>query len=755
MSLLLRTPQPHPTESLLGYVLRISEENGYDSPWHVLVQAGIHQGEMASPGFPHHKLSSLTGRPHTAYEAIAYRDSGKTIGYQLLGHHLGDSSACRPLRLRRPAFCPCCADEVGFIDAFWDLEIAIACSRHRTGLTKACPACGLGLSWFRPGLLQCQCGADLREAVRPGASDAVVALMEVLRAKLHGEVPSLSAPGSLPSGALTMLSLKELIALVRQLGSFALLAATGSSEGGDEAIVEAAAESLAEWPMRFHQLLRRLGELPSARTDTPSLVARLGVFYSTLLKGRPEHAFLRDEFIRFGAQQWGEGLVDARMLSVGADPRFTSRAALARRTGIDPRTLSKWAEEGKLSIKAVESGSRTRYVADASELPAKSDAPGQIIEERLAARLLGLPVAVLAALKGSHYVAANSPAIKRGYHSADVEVFRLKLLGRAATAGPLAADVPACDAITLDAVMRQMRFGGAGHKAAFLGSYLDGDVEGFHVPGSGQSELVFLRSTVDAYARASRASGASISRTDASKMLACSAAVVAALVAVGHLHANSEPHGRVLKASVDSFLERYVPLPLIAAESQTKAATLLRLSEQSGLTLLRITAGRGGCAAFVLREQALRLRELRPALRGRLRPSPGEALRRYLEDLARSGVRLPRKGSVPNKAEIARACGFDRGLFSKDAEIGRLLQRANHDDGLRFQLSITESPSLRVERYLQRLTASGLPVPRRGGKLNKLQIAQGCGVNRNVLNANPELLQMLDAHIDARPGPAA
>lgn len=754
MSLLLRTPPPRPTESLLGYVLRISEENGYDSPWPALVQAGIHQGEMASPGFPHHKLSSLTGRPPTAYEEIAYRDSGKTIGYQLLGHHLGDSSACRPLRLRHPAFCPCCADEVGFIDAFWDLGIVIACPKHRTVLTKACPACGLGLSWFRPGLLQCKCGADLREAVRPGASDAVVGLMEVLRSKLHGELPSSSAPGLLPSGVLAMLSLKELVALVRQLGSFALLAASGSSEGSDEAIVEAAAESLAEWPRQFHQLLRKLGELPGARTDSPSLVARLGVFYSTMLKGRPEHAFLRDEFIQFGAQQWGEGLVDARMLSAGTDPRFTSRAALARRTGIDPRTLSRWAEEGKLSIKAVESGRRTRYVADASELPAKSDAPGQIIEERLAARLLGLPVAVLVALKGSHYVAANSPAMKRGYHSADVEVFRLRLMDRAAAAGPLAAGVAARDTITLDAVMRQTRFGGAGNKAAFLASFLDGDVEGFHLPGSGQPELVFLRSTVNSYARASRASGTSISRMDAGKTLACSAVVVAALVAEGHLHSNPESHGRVLKASVDSFLARYVPLSLIAAESRVKAATFLRLSKQAGLTLLRVSAGRGGCTAFVPREQASRLRELRPAPLGRRRASPAEALRQYLEDHARAGTRLPRKGSIPNKAEIARACGFDRGLFSKEAEIRRLLQRANQEDGLRFQLSITESPRLRVEQYLQRLTMNGLPVPRRGGKLNKLQIAQACGINRKVLYANPELLQLLDAHVDVRPGPA-
>lgn len=669
-------------ESLLGYVLRLSEDNGYDSPWRVLVQAGIHQGEIASPGFPLHKLASVTGWPPAVYEPIAYRAPGKAIGYRLLGHHLGDSSVCRPLRLHRPAFCPCCAEESGFIDAFWDLGFAIACPRHRTGSTTLCSSCGQGLSWFRPGLLQCKCGADLREAAPSEASNAVLDLMEVLRAKLHGDRTSPSAPGSLPCGALATLSLRELVALIRQLGCFALLAASGSTTGGDEAIVQAAAESLAEWPRRFHQLLRNLSDLPGTRTDSPSLVAMLGPFYSAMLKGRPERAFLRDEFIRFGAQEWGEGLVDARMLSEGADRRFTSRAALARRTGVDPRTLSKWASEGKLSIKTVESGRGKRYVADASELPAKSDAPGCFIEERCAARLLGLPVAVLAALKGSHYVAEHSPAMKRGYHSADVEVFRLKLLSRAAAARPLSADISTPETITLGAVMRQVRFGGAGNKAAFLGGYLDGGIEGFQMTGSGHCKIVFLRSMVDAYARLSRASGESISRTDAGKMLACSSAVVSMLAADGHIHPGSEQRERVQKASVDSFLERYVPLPHIAAELHTKVPVLLGLAERLGLTVLKIGAGQQAWTV-VPRKQAAQLREVRTAHRRQRRPPPIDALRQYLEELARSGARIPRKGVVPNKAEIARVCGFDRGLFSRNAEIGRLLKRAHLEDDSR------------------------------------------------------------------------
>jgi len=35
MPLLVRHPAPKPTESLLGYVLRVSEGNGYSSPWSV------------------------------------------------------------------------------------------------------------------------------------------------------------------------------------------------------------------------------------------------------------------------------------------------------------------------------------------------------------------------------------------------------------------------------------------------------------------------------------------------------------------------------------------------------------------------------------------------------------------------------------------------------------------------------------------------------------------------------------------------
>jgi hypothetical protein len=670
MKILLRTPAPYLTESLLGYILRLSEENGYDSPWHIFVQAGIHQGEVASPALPINKLASVTGKSSVAYETIAYRNPAKTTGYQLLGNHLGDSPACRPLRLRRPACCPLCIEEFGFVDAFWDLHIASACPIHRIEAITACSDCGDKLSWFRPGLLRCKCGAILRTASKSHASESVLQLMEVVRARLHGTIPQISVSESLPWQALARLSLRELIAFIRQFGKFAMLASTGKSKGPEEDIVKAAAGALSCWPNGFHDLLRGLVNLPGVKAKSPSIVAHLNGLYTTMLSGRNGHKFLREEFVLFGAQEWGDGLVDARMVPAGISPRFTSLAELSKRSGIDSRTLSRWAADGKLSIKEVEGERRSRYVVDSSGVTAKSGVVGQLVEARRAARIIGIPVAVLAALKrdqhGAHYVSAHSPAIKCGYHSVDLEVFRLKLLGRAAAACPLPQGISGEDTISLDAVMRHTRFGGASHKAAFLGRYLDGSVEGFLPAAGDPGEVVFLRSMVEIDAGSARASHDSVVKTRAAEMLSCSTKMIDVLVGEGYIRVCSEKkYDRVLKASIEDFLENYSPLPPLAVQLRTKIRVLLRLAEEMSLSVLQWKGFPGSQVAFVRRSQVWKLQEsLAPKFRAKRVP-PDEVLKKYLDALAESGERIPRKGLVPNKIEIARACGF---LISHDPQ---------------------------------------------------------------------------------------
>src|SRR5271157_925506 len=49
--LLVRHSAPFPTESLFGYILRLSEENGYTTPWSLFLLAQIRQHEARSPAF--------------------------------------------------------------------------------------------------------------------------------------------------------------------------------------------------------------------------------------------------------------------------------------------------------------------------------------------------------------------------------------------------------------------------------------------------------------------------------------------------------------------------------------------------------------------------------------------------------------------------------------------------------------------------------------------------------------------------------
>ena len=68
-------------------------------------------------------------------------------------------------RCTKTRFCPLClaADDIPFIRAEWGMPMSIACAHHRTLLIDQCQLCGERLDVFRPGLLQCHCGAPLHE----------------------------------------------------------------------------------------------------------------------------------------------------------------------------------------------------------------------------------------------------------------------------------------------------------------------------------------------------------------------------------------------------------------------------------------------------------------------------------------------------------------------------------------------------------------------------------------------------------------
>ncbi len=685
MRLLLRTPAPHPTESLLGHVLRVSEENDYDSPWHVLSLAGIAQSEMRTAGFPVRKLAAVVGRDPSDYANIAYQEVDKTSGFKLLGHALGESLVSQPLRLHRPAFCPVCVRESGYLDAFWDLSLAVACPKHGRSVVSACPRCGDKLSWFRPGLLQCKCGSDLHDVAPVPVEPDLQELMRVMRANLHRQPKVDSTSNSLPTQSLLTLPFRTLLALVRQLGRFTLAATNGQLVASHAELARAAANTLSQWPSGFHQLLRSVDARQDVRIESTTLRKRFESFYGAMFKGREDLAFLEEEFIRFGTMEWGNGIVDRRMLGpLPVERRYMSRKELSQRTGLDPRTLSKWARSGKLTIKEISTGTQKRYVADASELAPPLVADGRMLQARRAARLVGLPVSALSALKASgHFSPQHSPAMKRGYHEADLLAFKTRLLAVAPSIGIDSKAVEVREHVTLGYVMQEIRFWTSDGKGRFVAAYLDGEVKSIGRSGEGADGVLFKRIDIEEFAKRCRAdvSGDAVSLQEVAEIISCPLGAVSGLIRQRFLDAvQGANRTRVQRDSVTAFQKRFCSLLDIAKELGTTTPRLERICTSSGIQTLKIVMSGDCVALFVDRTLTDAVRATWTEQRAKRRRPAIQVLNEYLASLRQSGASLPRKGSKPNRSAIAASCGFDRSVLASDRRAGILLNRFAEDE---------------------------------------------------------------------------
>lgn len=191
--MLVRTPAPYSTESNRGFLLRICEANGYSSPTYLLSMLGNSPEAMEQPKkIDLRALGRLLGAQQGALDFLSSKgDSYSEV--LLFGHRLKRFKHRMPIRSADVAFCPDCVVEQGFLDIFWELRMVVACPIHKRRLVSSCPRCKKRINWFRPGLLQCRCGASFTKERRLPASDSITQLMSVLRAITH-HLPQLGLP---------------------------------------------------------------------------------------------------------------------------------------------------------------------------------------------------------------------------------------------------------------------------------------------------------------------------------------------------------------------------------------------------------------------------------------------------------------------------------------------------------------------------------------------------------------------------------
>ena len=304
--LLVRTPPPFRHESLFGFLLRVAEENGYSSPREVARIAGISMIQSQSRTLPVRKLALVLGLDANALNRYSYIPiSGKTKDYfKLLDHEFIHRYTEGQIR-SNCQFCPLCADENGYIDAFWDLTIALACPKHLIVPLSHCHKCSQKIRWSRPGLLHCQCGANFLEAPLRVADRVMVSLMQIVHAKVHdSSVLKIQNPFLFPLEILEKIPLNQILPMthtLKRLGHSSSHLGQDSEAKVLKGVGVAACNIFSQWPTGFQGVMRKnRRDFHAPNTD---FWLDFKVMYFQLTNNRwldRSCNFLLDEMIRYG-----------------------------------------------------------------------------------------------------------------------------------------------------------------------------------------------------------------------------------------------------------------------------------------------------------------------------------------------------------------------------------------------------------------------------------------------------------------------
>lgn len=440
LPILARHPVPHPTESLMGYVLRLSEVNGYMTPWSVYQFARMKQSDARSTGMKISNLAIITQRHEADLQKIAFAPAkGRSRWCRLLGHDLIPTD----LNVTGAKFCPSCAIDKGFIEAHWHLTLMVGCPLHRRLLASCCLKCKRKIRWFRPGILECECGSDLRNDKTLTISPGEACLLDIVRQKALRLPTATENQLSLPQAELLSMNLRAIMVVIRVFGKYQLITDGFVGRPDELQLVSAASRVFEDWPKNFFRLLHSLG-------DQTTVDINLGVrkqfecIYHALFKNKtiqpPEQAaFLRRAFVDFAMDHWGKGAVDSRLLRGlrgAATGRFITQAAFARQIGVQPRTAAKLLRDRKIPSKRVDCQAASRILVDVRDISIPCSAPGTILRCREAARQLEMSPEVLQSLRrhGIFRVQHLSPT-RPGFHTLDVQVFKQRLLGLGKSSG--------------------------------------------------------------------------------------------------------------------------------------------------------------------------------------------------------------------------------------------------------------------------------------------------------------------------------
>ena len=600
MKLVIR-PKPHRIESLRGYLLRLSEENGYPSPSYVLSLMNVDPFRQKIGRLDAMPLMSLADLSAEEAQSLTLRSShgGKAFvrmqGVDLPSYEVDTVS---------PKVCPACLAERGICEAFWDLEQAHACPLHRIQLQRYCGGCRKSISWSRGSLVHCRCGYRLTALPMMPASESLSELMAVMRHALYGNGGQAPPPPSMLH--LKHLGIRKLCKLLWVMTNslYALRAGLKGSASPKARTVygeqlERVAGALSDWPHGYQCYLSETYQsLIEAPEGLPNFRRMFGWLLNRLIKndadGGGDYVFMLEQTFLFGAKFWTR---DAMMRSeddrtlMPSKFRWGTVSDAAGLMNLHMATTKKLIRTGCLRVRRIANGSKMRSViVDMDSARDLTISKYSAVAVRTAAASLGLSVGLLKQLRENGAFCARHITYPGAYAHEDVEAFseKIRALGRDKGRSMKGR-------VTLQQVMCHQDLG-VSDKARFAQQILANPHWVVGKVGVGFGALLIEQELADQLLRGGLLGERDcVAIGDAAKRFGCDFVDVTALKRAGHITAREgSARGQICKRSFEDFAGSYEPLRMIARRKRVPIKRVYARVDLSDVD--RIVLGKKDCS---------------------------------------------------------------------------------------------------------------------------------------------------------------
>lgn len=358
---------PHDDESLMGYIVRLTEWNKYDRVSWVFSRLGLSPNSAVN-GCPFvfnrstdlSCLAKLADVSVSKLTPLLYPPVAPLRGHRQLIFNLPVPRYT--LRLRRPKLCPSCLRESNYHRRIWDLAPVTACPVHKCLLVDVCPQCASAIRWNRNTLSVCDCGYDWRTAPIRKVGERSLSLTRQIY-HLCGYGVSGHRNGSKPSSnPLLSLTLEDLLSAVIFLsGQYHGIISTGGTRLLPPRKNEELHELLTlgfsvfeDWPRGYYRFLDWKLDQKQGDASKTGVAGDFGNFHRALRTALTSESFdfMRTAYGEYLNSGWNRGSLRNKTLSMIAvghrEKRLLTRNEVVQLVGLTEDWIDRLLKEDKL-----------------------------------------------------------------------------------------------------------------------------------------------------------------------------------------------------------------------------------------------------------------------------------------------------------------------------------------------------------------------------------------------------------------------